>query len=192
MSERVVTLDELRDLVKRAGTKLSAVAKVAMRASTVAMMADAVRNRMSGQYLGVVTGTGRRSVQLSPEVRALGDRISGSIGSPLNYIRAHEEGYKGPVAVPAHSVRAHVRRGRIVSRRGARRRIQVPAHTRKAHTRQANIRARRFLRDTLYQETGQLPGLLASGASPFSRRMLRALTILVEQNRMPRVAELGV
>lgn len=198
---KTITIEELEKLVGQVGRKLPVLAKTAMQASMWAMVRDAVVNRMSGQYLGIVTGKGRQSVDASGQVTASGNRIAASLGSPFGYIRAHEEGYVGPAKVPAHTVRGH--RIRAHSRRAHTRRdgVKVKAHnvrahkigprSVRAHTRQLNIRARRFLRDTLRQEAGDIPALLGGGdTAPVARRLIRAMRIYVEGGRMPKAAEL--
>ena len=104
-----------------------------LQLSLDSMVANVVRNKMSGQLLGVVTGTARRSI--ASEIRETPDSIIGAFGSPLRYVRAHELGFHGAV-----SVRAHTRRGYAVS----------------AHQRIMNLRARNFLREALNEG---IPGL---------------------------------
>lgn len=182
MAERKVTFDELRALIERLGDRLPAVVRPAVVASSQAMLRDVVLNRMSGQYLGVVTGTGRRSMEA--RVAEAANRLSASISNPLGYIRAHEEGFKGPV-----SVRAHTRRLKARGRAGKKKAATV-AHVR-AHTRVANIRARHFMRDTVLQEAGRLPSA-GTGVAPIERRVVRALEIFLVRNRPARAGELGV
>lgn len=75
--------------------------------------------------LGVVTGTGRRSVRATDPVSD-GGEIKAFIGSNIGYIKAHEFGFSGTVKVKAHTrsvekksfrVRAHSREVRIPERR---------------------------------------------------------------------------
>jgi len=199
--QRTVTFEELQKLVGDVGRKAPAAMRVAMQAAVQAMLRDVVKNRMSGQYLGVVTGTGRRSVQASGSVSGSGDALRGVIGSPLGYIRAHERGFSGPVQVRAHTRRRaalETRRGKATKKSAAAVKARLRAgrsgyaHVR-AHTRQVNIRARRFLRDTVLQEAGSLPGLLGGGGdAPFTRRAVRALQILAITGKLPKVKELGL
>ena len=202
---RTVTFKELQRLVDLAGRKAPEAMRVAMKAATQGMVRDVVKNRMSGQYLGVVTGAGRRSVQSSGSVEGSGETVRGVIGSPFKYIKAHEQGFKGQVQVPAHTRRLNLTRviqkgkraGQRV-KRGEKQRLQSALSGRKtsttvrAHTRQMNIRARRFLRDTVLQEAGGLPGLLSGGEPPFTRRVVRALSILALTGRLPKTSQLGV
>ena len=198
---RTVSLKELIGLIGQAGRKAPQAMQVAMRAAVQAMIRDVVRNRISGQYLGVDTGTGRRSVRSSGSTESGAGAIRGVIGTPLRYMRAHEQGFKGPVQVRAHTRRnlaLSVRKGQLTkkSARALKARIkakrQSVAHVR-AHTRQVNIRARRFLRDTLLQESGKLPSLLGgSSTAPLTRRVVRALSILTITGRLPKVSELGL
>ena len=203
MSEarKTVTLEGLEDLVQRVGKGLPRVARTVLQASLAAMVRDVTVNRMSGQYLGVDTGKGRQSVRTSGHLSPAGDRMRIYFGSPLGYIRAHEEGYTGPVQVREHTrrmLRPTHYKGKVSKRsakeiKAALRKGRKPyAHVR-AHTRQVRIRARRFIRDTLLQEAGDLPRLLTGGdANAFTRRLIKGLRIVTEQNRFPRVGELGV
>jgi hypothetical protein len=203
---RTVTFEELQRLVDLSGRKAPQAMRVAMKAAVQSMLGDVVKNRMSGQYLGVVTGGGRRSVQTSGSVAGTGERVQGVIGSPLKYIKAHEQGFQGSVQVPAHTRRLNLTR--VISKgkragervkRGEKARLAFSQkHGRKsstivrAHTRQMNIRARRFLRDTVLQEAGGLPGLLSGGEPPFTRRVVRALSILALTGRLPKTSQLGL
>lgn len=195
---RTVSMEEFERLMVAAGKKAPAALKNAMRAAVQAMIRDVVANRLSNQYLRVDTGGARRSI--TGEVRGGGERILGVIGSPLRYVRAHEEGFKGSVQVRAHTRR----RSSLETRSGKATKKSVKAvkarlragrsgysHV-KAHSRFMNIRARRFLRDTVLQEAGALPTMLASGVAPFTRRATKALKILLLFSRVPKVSELGI
>lgn len=194
-----VTLDELQKMIRGVGDKFPEIAERAMTASVQAMVRDVVANRMTGQYLGVVTGTARRSI--TGRVKRGASSITASIGSTLKYVRAHEMGYTGPVQVRAHQrrlVELSSGRGGKITKASARKYKKAKAAGRKtmshvrAHTRRVNIRARRFLRDTVMQEAGTLPAMLLSGEPAFSRRLVRAMQIYVEQGRMPSVGDLGL
>lgn len=96
---------------------LDAMKPEALRAALVKAMTQGVkqiegrviRERLTGQgpfavaaqRLGVVTGRLRQSVTSTKPVLN-GTQLSASIGSNVNYGRAHEFGFAGKVAVPAH------------------------------------------------------------------------------------------
>ncbi len=194
MAERVVTVEELTNLVAAAGKQTPAIVRSALRAASLAMLRDVQINRLSHQYLGVDTGTGRRTIQ--QRVVDRGDSIRAEIGSPLVYMRAHEEGFEGAVQVRAHTRRLNslqVRRGKVTkkSAKAAKRAGGSSTAFVRAHTRQVRMRARRFLRDTVLQEAGKLPGLLST-KSPIEARLVKALRIFFEQGRVPKPGELGV
>ncbi len=177
---RNVTPEELEKLVVGLGKKAPGAVRVAMRAAVQHMVRDVVKNRMTGQYLGVDTGTGRRSIK--GRVTKVGmDNVRGAIGSKLLYIKAHEQGFKGTVQVTSHK-----RKPRKGAKRGKKRGTGIV----KAHTRKMNIRARRFLRDTVLQEVGRLNK--ASRTSPLTSRVVRALKIVAATGKLPKVNQLGV
>ena len=196
---RTVSIEEMSAKLGDLGKRLPAAGVRAMRASVWSMIRDVTLNRMSGQYLRVRTGTARRSMMGHVERR--GDSVRGVIGNPHDYVSAHEEGFKGPVQVRAHTRQlARLERGRggTVTKKSARKYkarrakgYKMSAHVR-AHTRQLNIRARRFIRDTLADETVPTSATRAagSGTSRLERRMLRGLEILLDTGRLPKVADL--
>lgn len=139
----------------------------AMQAAVQSMMRDVILNRMTGQYLGIVTGTARKSI--TGRADQYTRKVIGQFGSPLEYVRAHELGYQGPV-----NVRAHQRT------RGGK------SHDVRAHTRAVNMRARHFMRDTLRKESQPKTG------SKIARRIIKAMKIAARQGRIPRAGELGV
>jgi len=141
--------------------------RAAMQASVQAMMRDVILNRMTGQELGVVTGTARRSMRGRTWENSR--RVVGEFGSPLGYVRAHEIGFHGPVGVRAHE-----------RTRGS------TTHPVRAHTRNVNIRARHFMRNSLSKETR------GGSGSKLTRRIVKALRIAAKQGRIPRAGELGV
>lgn len=150
-----IKLDEvLRVVEKLERPKVERAISAGLKRGMLAIERDVIRNKMSGQYLGVVTGTARKSIR--SEVRKRRDRILGVVGSPLNYVRAHEEGFRGVV-----DVRAHER-----TRRGRTHRVQ-------AHSRQVNMRARHFLRDSVRENVEET-----------ERKILESLVRLLETGKV--------
>lgn len=117
--------------------------------------------KISGPYLGIVTGTARRSIR--SRVQVLADRIQGVVGSPLRYVRAHELGFRGRVQVPGHTRQlvTLVRRGGKVTKKSAREFKAAVAAGRKRiayvrpHSRYLHLRARHFLRDAIQDRRGR-------------------------------------
>lgn len=196
---------DLRKIIERFGTfnaDMVRAAKNGVEATLLVFIGHTIETKLSGQELNRVTGTGQRSVSSSLRIHVDARKITGAFGSHLDYMRAHEQGFSGPVTVPAyqvrqrtvgahsvaaHTVRAHVReRGassvRVAAhRRKAYRRREhiVRAHTINTHTRFLNIRARRYLRKTMQERFRGLP-----------LRIARALGILARTGRIPLPAEL--
>lgn len=113
-----ISLDQVHDLVEQYGEESVVKAvEIGLGLGMQAVLADVVSQKMSGQLLGVVTGTARRSIRVATET--LRDRVRGIVGSPLRYVRAHEEGFKGTVEVAEHK--------RTMPARAQ----KVPSHTRK-------------------------------------------------------------
>jgi hypothetical protein len=127
------TLEELGK-----GDLLAKTARVALLEAVTGMANDAAVKRMTRAnppYLNVDTGTGRASVTASPNSRVDGDLVRASFGSQHKYIRAHELGFDGMVAVRAHMRRPTERIKSVQYVRG--------------HARHVRMRARHFLLDSL-------------------------------------------
>lgn len=165
-----VDLEQLQRLIDRAnregrqGPKFGRTILSGLRAGILWMVQDVIRNRMinaNPPYLNRVTGTGVRSVTASPP-RGRGT-VSQHVaqdwfGSNLDYIRAHELGFRGNVSVRAHAVKSHRRQvwgggGRSGGKTGQT--VTIQAHERRAHTRRVELRARHFFRDTMSAGTGR-------------------------------------
>ena len=170
-------LRELERKLKGLEDKVPNAIAVALRESMRVMVRHVQERKLSGQYLRVQTGTARRSFRQSVKfTRAV---ITGIIGSPFAYVRAHEEGFRGTVKVGAHTRRRRVhaigKRGQKLKRskwedRGS---IQV-----RGHTRRVNMRARRFLQDTMRENVGRT-----------RLRVIRSLSMLAKMGRVPTAAE---
>ena len=176
------------------GRKLAPTVYVAMLVSAQRMVADVVKKRMSGPrgapgILGVVTGAARRSMADRAGTQA--DSVFAAIDSDLGYVKVHEEGFHGTVAVRAHERR---RLGRVkavsiakatkgqVSRRfavTAAQRRAGPIHVR-ASQRKMNVKAKWFIRDTVREAVG-----------PTEDRISRALIIAARTGRVPTPSEVG-
>lgn len=137
--------------------------------------------------LGVVTGAARRSVKAQP-VETTPDLVSGSFGSPLVYVRAHEFGFSGRVQVRGHTRRLTTksfRSGRLTKRASTELKEAI-AEGRKTtafvrpHSRHVMIRARRMFGRTMDE------------LRPFiAPRIARSVEILVRTGKIPTLSEIG-
>jgi hypothetical protein len=189
----------MADMLKRfefLGSNLVATVYVAMLVAAQKMLRDVVSKRMSNPRrgstatnLGVDTGTARRSMIERTGLTA--DRVFALIGSPLEYVRVHEEGFAGTQNVKAHirrrlgvikavsiSTRAVVKRAAVTARQ---RRLDAssPIHV-GAHSRKVDIIAKHFIRDTVLENV-----------EPTVDRITRALVIAAKTGRVPSPRELG-
>ncbi len=162
---------DIERLFESYGRLVPATVAIGLRQGVLAMVADTVLNRLTGQYLNRVTGTLIRSVTASPPEHPVVTETSVTdwFGTNLKYGAAHELGFRGRVSVRAHQVRGHKRRGRAVR-----------AHARRAHTKQMDMRARYFLRDSLRDLTDR--SKMAVG---------RALLVMARTGRVPSPGEVG-
>ena len=165
MADFTITVD-LEAMKKR----LTALGPQGLAASVLAAVRLTVQTwlrgtvqKISGPYLGVVTGTARRSITSTAAIEGDGEVVRGRFGSPLRYVRAHELGFRGAVYV-----REHVRDP-----------TDRAAHIVRAHSRYVNMRARHFMRDTIHED---LVGT--------EHRLRRALLLLARTGRPPSVADL--
>lgn len=193
---RTVTLEELGVVLG----ELTARAPEALRSAVEAHVMDLLRQvlveHMTGQDLGVVTGTARRSmVGLTGPGRALpvgaipaaatsgtayrADRIVGAVGSPLAYVRAHEEGFSGSVNVRAH-VRKRMGRSEALtpSGRRSRKRVVTGFANVRAHSRMMDVKAKHFVKKSIEEIQGRLPD-----------RVHSALLFLASTGRVPTAAD---
>lgn len=140
--------------------------------------------------LGRDTGTARRSMVTLTKMTA--DAVSNLLGSPLGYVRAHEEGSDGIAKVRAHTRRLVVltrssRSGftkvskksanayKASLRRGGKRFAFVRAYDRKVH-----IVAKNFIRDSILD-----------AVAPTEQRILKALMIAAKTGTVPSTGQLG-
>jgi len=129
-----LTPSQAAALFQRMGAKSADVLVSAARASVQVLMGLAIREGFENQgptYLNRDTGRAIGSIPPSVGWAASKTAVDAWYGSNLGYIRAHEEGFRGPVGV-----RPHVRRTKWGS-----------AFVR-AHQRTLNMRARRMFRDS--------------------------------------------
>lgn len=174
---RTITLEELGVVLGELASKAPEAIMAACRAHAMDVLRTVVADHMTGQDLGVVTGTARRS--MTWEVVPTENSIKIVWGSPLNYVRAHEEGFEGDVTVRAH-VRRILGRSEALTRSGKRSRARITkafANVR-SHDRHIKIRAKRFLRKSINERAPQLP-----------KRVKRALILLIDRGRVPTTAE---
>lgn len=164
---------DVRDLRKRLGalgSRFDDAAIAALRATMEDAAAHVVRDKLSGQVLGRVSGSLARDVAVSPMVVKESRRIRGSIGTSLRYGAAHERGFRGRVAVRPHIRTITEAFGRSIDPTS----VQVAAHTR-----MVRIVARRYLASGLKERYPRLES-----------RLVRAATVLMMTGRVPTVGEL--
>ena len=193
MAETVVTIEQLVERIGALAKYLPETAGSVMRVEMQAFVRDVQRNRLSGQYLNVVTGTARRSIE--SRVTVTPDVVRGIGGSALGYVRAHEEGFEGDVQVPPH-----VRRLRPVatkskaSVRRLKKHIKAGranyAHVR-AHQRHLSLRARRFLRHSAEVAGGTRAADNVAAFPTLARAAQAGLLALAELGRAPTIAEVA-
>lgn len=120
--------DRAREAVKKSVVRL-----------TLELLRKVKAEKLSGQLLNVQTGRLRRSI--TQRATEQGSTITGIVGTNVEYARAHELGFKGPVSVKAHLRQIKEAWGKPLK---AAKKIQV-----KPHARQVELPARSFLRSAL-------------------------------------------
>ena len=105
---------------------------------TLKLQRNIKRDKLTGQVLGVQTGTLRRSIDRV--VRDGQDNIDGVVWTNVKYGLAHEYGFRGAVSVRTHLRQIKQAFGRSISPRA----VNV-----NAHTRNVNMPERSFLRTAL-------------------------------------------
>jgi hypothetical protein len=192
-----VTLDltGMLDRFRSLGPLLAPTVYTAMLVSAKKMLSDVVSKRMSNgrrgstaTNLGVDTGTARRSMVDQAGFDA--DHVFSLIGSPIDYVAAHELGFQGTQHVRAHARRnvaleRNTKTGRVSKSsarayKAAARAGHVLTSNVRAHGRQVNIVAKHFIRDTVIESK-----------VPTEDRILRALQIAVKTGRTPSTSQLG-
>lgn len=95
-------------------------------------------NKLSGQVLNVRTGRLRRSITYV--VNKTPSRITGIVGTNVEYARAHELGFSGEVSVKAHLREIKKAWGKDITPRT----VEI-----RAHSRHVNLPEKSFLRSAL-------------------------------------------
>ncbi|MBI5461952.1 MAG: phage virion morphogenesis protein [Gammaproteobacteria bacterium] len=128
---------ELRKAVERQSIKLSSKVKA---------------QKLSGQVLNVRTGRLRRSI--NHRIVEQGTRITGHVGTAVEYAKEHEFGFKGVV-----TVREHLRKAK-----GGK------TATVRAHSQRVNLPARSFLRSALAESLFDIRAALQQAAHSAAKR----------------------
>lgn len=102
-------------------------------------------NKLSGQVLNVRTGRLRRSITYV--VNKTPSRITGIVGTNVEYARAHELGFSGEVSVKAHLREIKKAWGKDITPRT----VEV-----RTHSRQVNLPAKSFLRSAMEEMTPEI------------------------------------
>ena len=195
MTETVkLNMDEMIQRFRFLGANLAPTVYSAMLISAQKMLRDVVSKRMSNPRrgststnLGVDTGTARRS--MIDQAGLTAESVFALIGSPVDYVKTHEEGFRGRVNVPAHTAQhrhgktlavsaktgAITKRARLTARQKAKGSWAVRAHSRKV-----DIVAKHFIRDTVFESV-----------APREKRVLQALMIAAKTGRVPSPGQLG-
>lgn len=105
----------------------------------IKLQARVVSSKLSGQVLKVRTGTLRRSIHNT--VTAVGNIITGIVGTIMEYAGIHEFGFKGP-----ETVKEHLRTIKQAFGQPLKSPMKITIH---AHTRQVNYPEHSFLRSAL-------------------------------------------
>jgi hypothetical protein len=193
MTETVkLNLDEMIQRFRFLGQNLAPTVYAAMLITAQKMLRDVVSQRMSNPRrgstatnLGVDTGTARRSMIERAGMTA--DAVFALIGSPVDYVRTHEEGFHGTVQVPA-STRQHKGQIPVSAKTGAvtkRARLTVAQKAKgswvvRAHSRKLDVIAKHFIRDTLQ-----------GAVAPLEKRILQSLLIAAKTGQVPSPGQLG-
>lgn len=149
----VLDLRKARRLVEILGpVKFPKVLLASVKAMQLALAEHVITTKLTGQRLNRRTGTLIRSVSAStrvkPEVRRAPARVRGTVGTPLRYGGAHEEGFTDEVEVRAHTRRLSKAQAALYDApKGF-----VPIAKVRAHTRRMNVRAKWYLRDSLIEK----------------------------------------
>ena len=102
-------------------------------------------NKLSGQVLNVRTGRLRRSITY--KVIKTPSRITGIVGTNVEYARIHELGFHGQVPVKAHLREIKKAWGKDITPRT----VEV-----RTHSRQVNLPAKSFLRSAMEEMTPEI------------------------------------
>ncbi len=187
-----LSLNAMVERFKFLGDMLPQTVFNAMLVSAKKMLADVTKQRMSNPRrgststnLGVDTGTARRS--MIDQAGITPDKVFALIGSPVDYVKTHEEGFHGTAHVRA-SMRSH--KGKILARTATgavKKRARVTARQKskgawsvRAYERKVNIIGKHFIRDTVLQ-----------AGIPTQDRITTALIIAAKTGRIPTPSQLG-
>jgi phage gpG-like protein len=112
--------------------------KIGIGRAVLRVQAYSKADKLSGQVLQVRTGRLRRSINTRVEISA--DKVTGVVGTNVEYARVHEYGFSGTV-----TVREHLRR----TVTGAQALVRP-------HARRMNLPERSFLRSALHDMEPQI------------------------------------
>lgn len=189
-----VTLPDMLKRFEALGPLMVETVYTSMQLTAQRMVRDVTVKRLSGPrgapgILGLVTHHARNTMTGFTTVE--GNTISAVLGSPVDYVKTHEQGFHGIVNVRAHERRrlgaikavsiAKATFGKVI-KRGKPTAAQLRAgsiHVRQ-HARNANIVAKHFIRDTV---------LAAKG--PTENRILKGLNIAWTTGKAPTSGQLG-
>lgn len=172
--------EKVRKAIERAVPRIHKSLLVSVQVTVLRMVRWVVTRKLLGQYLNRVTGTGIRSVTASPDWWPIDAGAAGRFGSNLDYMRAHEQGFSGTVAVREHERRLFRYRSARTGARLKRRKATGGMATVSAHSRNVTIRARHFFRDTLDENR-----------TSFELRLRKAILIAVRLGRVATAGDLG-
>ncbi len=190
-----LNLDEMIQRFRFLGANLAPTVYTAMLVAAQKMLRDVVQKRMSNPRrgstatnLGVDTGTARRS--MIDQAGMTADTVFALIGSPVDYVRTHEEGFHGSVNVPAHvrrnvSLKRNAKTGMVSKKSATQYKSALRADHKttsfvRAHKMKLDIIAKHFIRDTVQE-----------AVAPLEKRVLQSLLIAVKTGQVPSPGQLG-
>lgn len=142
------TVDRLRRIVPDVRAEL----RKAIERQSIKLSSKVKAQKLSGQVLNVKTGRLRRSI--NQRVEEQGSRITGYVGTNVEYAKGHEFGFSGVV-----TVREHLRKAKG----------NKPVTVR-AHSQRVNLPARSFLRSALAESLPDIRAALKQAAESAARR----------------------
>lgn len=116
---------------------------------TLALLVKVKQAKLSGQVLKVRTGRLRRSI--NQRIDEAGTKVSGIVGTPVEYARIHEYGFHGQMPVKAHLRQIKEAWGKPL--KNGPRQVLV-----RAHSRTVDMPERSFLRSALDEMEPKIKG----------------------------------
>lgn len=190
-----LSLDQMLERFKFLGKQLAPTVYRAMLVSGQEMLRRTVKDHMSGprrgskpSVLGRDHGTARRSMIAQTEFK--NEVIGSLVGSPLGYVRAHEEGFDGSVQVRGHTRRIirlerNTKTGRVSKKSAA----AYKAASRRAGKTLAFVRP--YKRDVRMPALHFIRDAVLESVTPTENRIVKALMYAARTGQVPTPGQLG-